>query len=65
MCYGVVIEYGGKKVGLVNSGVYNCYLIFIVVVIKKNLVKEMLMKIVNLIGFRICGDVLKYIENVI
>lgn len=65
LCYRVVIEYGGIKVGLVNSGVYNCYILFIVVGIKKKIVKEMLMEIVNLIGFMICRDVLKYIENVI
>lgn len=65
LCYGAVIEYGGKKVGSVNSGAYNCYSTFTVLAIKKNLAKETLMKTANSIGSRICGDVLKHIENVI
>lgn len=54
-----------KKVGSVNSGAYNCYSTFTVLAIKKNLAKETLMKTANSIGSRICGDVLKHIENVI
>lgn len=65
LCYGAVIEYGGIKVGSVNSGAYNCYTSFTVVGIKKKIAKETLMETANSIGSTICRDVLKHIENAI
>lgn len=65
LCFEVFIEYKNDFVGIVKIGLYNCYFVFIVRVIKQILVKEILKKIVKLLVVVIRFGIVYYIESVV